>query len=85
MMSDDFYIREVDEYSEETHSEDVYNKKNLLKTAETGEVSKPRIFDENGWNMQKRVNELINSRFVPGIESAEKMFLKIQEITEIVI
>ena len=45
MMSDDFYIREVDEYSEETHSEDVYNKKNLLKTAETGEVSTPRIFD----------------------------------------
>lgn len=35
--------------------------------------------------MQKRVNELINSRFVPGIESPEKMFLKIQEITEIVI
>lgn len=25
MMSDDYFIREVDEYSEETHSDDMYN------------------------------------------------------------
>ena len=34
--------------------------------------------------MQKRINELLNSRYMPQVETAEKMYLKIQEINEIV-
>ena len=34
--------------------------------------------------MQKRINELLNSRFMPGTETPEKMLEKIQEITDIV-
>lgn len=74
MRSDDFYIREVDEYSEETHSDS-------KKSKTSGTISTFRVFDET--NMQKRVNELLNPRFSGIIETAEKMFLKIQEITEI--
>jgi hypothetical protein len=40
------------------------------------------MLDDNR-NMSKRINELINSRFMPMAETPEKMFEKIQEITEI--
>jgi len=33
---------------------------------------------------QKRINELINSRYMPQIESVEMMYSRIQEINEIV-
>lgn len=40
--------------------------------------------EDSGKSMQKRINELINSRFVPHVETPESMFAKIQEITEII-
>jgi hypothetical protein len=36
--------------------------------------------DESGKQLQKRINELINSRYVPQVETVEKMQEKIQEI-----
>jgi hypothetical protein len=40
--------------------------------------------DDNGRSLQRRINELINSRYTPGVETPEQMFQRIQEITEIV-
>ena len=94
MGGDDYFIREVDEYSEETHSDDIYvntnpNKQNtkLLKgQTETYDYQSKfkNNMDDFGKSRQKRINELLNSRFMPSVETTEKMVEKIQEITEIV-
>jgi len=33
--------------------------------------------DDNGRSLQKRINELINSRYTPGVETPEQMFQRI--------
>ena len=36
-----------------------------------------KVADASLKGMSKRINELINSRFMPGVETPEKMFEKI--------
>lgn len=43
-----------------------------------------KLLDAQEKNIQKRISLLINSRYMPGFESAEKLIEKLQEITEIV-
>jgi Txe/YoeB family toxin of Txe-Axe toxin-antitoxin module len=45
--------------------------------ADQQQQQKYKNLDEKTRNMQKRINELINSRFMPGQETPEKMFEKI--------
>lgn len=42
------------------------------------------MLDDSGKGMQRRINEILNQRYMPMVETPEKMFEKIQEITEIV-
>lgn len=93
-MGDD-YIREVDEYSEETHSDDMYGNRKRTEKQTTSKsrdtIDDPKKNDysnintvEQMRNVQKRINQLLNQKFIPGSETAEKLIEKIQEITEIV-
>ncbi len=85
----DHFIQEVDEYSEEDHSESGLNeysgsrKNGNLRTAKTGfgvefdlGISKYGNDDKNK-NMQKRINDILNSRYVPHIETADTMHQRI--------
>eukprot|EP00347_Sterkiella_histriomuscorum_P005463 403356519 len=97
MMGDD-YIREVDEYSEETHSDDGFNGRrrrggkdqtNSMKSHETIDDSKKGsesegLTQEQQRNMQKRINQLLYQKGnLGGQDTAERLIEKIQEITEI--
>ena len=89
-MGDDYYIREADEYSEETHSDDLFEKSNnkrgislkkkatevtaLLQSGIDEKQNTASKIDDNGRSLQKRINELINSRYMPGVETPEQMF-----------
>jgi hypothetical protein len=89
----DQFIQEVDEYSEEDHSEsglnDYGNRKAVnFRTAKTGiggmfEFESAGRFGNDSKTMQKRINDIINARYMPHVETAETMYQRIQDITEI--
>lgn len=87
----DQFIQEVDEYSEEDHSESGMYDNNRkgggvnFKASKTGvgignsefDIGTNRFRDENSKNMQKRINDIINARYIPHVETADTMYQRI--------
>lgn len=78
----------MDEYSEEDHSEsglNDYNRKGGVnfRTGKTTlgaseiESGVSKFKDENSKNMQKRINDIINARYIPHVETADTMYQRI--------
>lgn len=94
-MGDD-YIREVEEYSEESHSDDGFMPKkggidrqgtskasgSLSESKKEEQINLAKEAQMKDW--KKRIAILITQRFMPGFETAEKLFGKITEMSEIV-